>query len=515
MTVQELVSRLRFVTENSGLQRAHGAIKGLGKAYDALQKKIFGGGRDEKGRFLKKNKLFGDASFGGIKSFAAGYLGFKGLGLAKKSLIDFNADVEETKLQIAGMFALTKKTNLNDELGNANELFKNLQARAAKLPGTTAEYAAFAAQITRSVTDAGLGMKDLEDLTVNSVVAAKAFGEQADVAARDIDQLLRGRYNTTDPFSSKLLGNMMVGNIKLSSEEGRKLVRRMSESERAELLKTALKRKQINQLAEAQGKTLRGKWSTLVDYTQQTLGKIGAPLFEKMKVAIDQAVQWLEANAGMIETWAKDAGESIGAAFNDVFVWVRENWDDIVIVLKGVGFAIAIIAGAVGLLVRGLKAFGRFLGTAAAMIYSVFLKVQDTLESIFEDVWSFAKAAGVVFTKTGEVILGVFKIVGDTVRGIVEWVSSKINWVVEKAQWIADKFKFGGDAINFEALNNQMITREMSAGNANGTTAPLTNLVIHNQIQANGLNQDQAKALFDQRMIATYRDAAAVLGGTK
>jgi hypothetical protein len=63
-----------------------------------------------------------------------------------------------------------------------------------------------AGMLTQPITDAGLGMKDLEDLTVNSVVAAKALGYQWDLAARDIDQALRGQFHATDPFAGKMLG---------------------------------------------------------------------------------------------------------------------------------------------------------------------------------------------------------------------------------------------------------------------------------------------------------------------
>lgn len=217
-----------------------------------------------------------------VKSAGMAVAGYFGAQAAGKALIGFNATVEETKNQIAGMFALTKKTNLSDELENADRMYANLQKRAMSLPGTTEEYAKFASLVTRSVTDAGLGMKDLEDITVNAVVAAKSFGEEAEVAARDIDQLMSGRFNTTDPFSSKLLGSMGY-----ATEEGRKKVREMSKAQRAELLKTALAQKQITQLADAQGATFQGRLSTVQDTLQQLAGKAGAPLFEALKKELE------------------------------------------------------------------------------------------------------------------------------------------------------------------------------------------------------------------------------------
>lgn len=258
-----------------------------------------------------------------VSRVGMGIAGYFGAQAAGKALIGFNATVEETKNQIAGMFALTKKTNLSDELANADRMYANLQKRAASLPGTTEEYAKFAGMVTRSVTDAGLGMKALEDITVNAVVAAKAFGIEADVAARDIDQLMSGRFNTTDPFSSKLLGSLGY-----ATEEGRKKVREMSKEQRAELLKTALAQKQITQLAEAQGATFMGRFSTVQDSLQQLAGKAGAPLFEVLKKELERIAVWFTVNKDKVEAFTKSVGEGLVKAFSflkDVFGFIANN----------------------------------------------------------------------------------------------------------------------------------------------------------------------------------------------
>lgn len=258
-----------------------------------------------------------------VKSAGMAVAGYFGAQAAGKALIGFNATVEETKNQIAGMFALTKKTNLSDELENADRMYANLQKRAMSLPGTTEEYAKFASLVTRSVTDAGLGMKDLEDITVNAVVAAKSFGEEAEVAARDIDQLMSGRFNTTDPFSSKLLGSMGY-----ATEEGRKKVREMSKAQRAELLKTALAQKQITQLADAQGATFQGRLSTVQDTLQQLAGKAGAPLFEALKKELENIAKWFEVNKDKVQEFTKAVGEGLVKAFSflkDVFGFIANN----------------------------------------------------------------------------------------------------------------------------------------------------------------------------------------------
>lgn len=245
-----------------------------------------------------------------LSTAVAGYFGARAAG---RALIGFNATVEDTKQLIAGMLALTKKTDLVDQLGAADRLFTNLQRRARELPGTTAEYAQMLAAITAPVTDAGLGLRDLEDMTVNAVVAAKALREQWDVAARDIDQALRGQFKSTDPFAGKILGSMGF-----RGEEGRKKFNEMSAQQRAETLRNALMQKQIVQLAAAQGQTFSGLLSQLEDVLAQFFGKVGLPLFKILSAELKQWNAWFDANQDKVDMFAAKFADGLVTGFRAV-----------------------------------------------------------------------------------------------------------------------------------------------------------------------------------------------------
>ena len=239
-----------------------------------------------------------------------GWLVYLGASFGYEKLIKFNSTVEDSKNQIAGMLALTRKTNLSDELGNANMLMADLQQRAAKLPGTTAEYVSMLSNITRPIIDAKLSMKDLEDITVGAVVAAKALGVDAGASARDIDQALRGQYHSVDQFTGKLLGS-----VGYEGEEGRAKFNALSKAQRASELKRAINQPQIQQLAEAQGKTFSGVLSTLQDSLEQFFGKVGGALFGRLKGAIEQVNAWLDANQEKIQQIAAVVGDALASAF--------------------------------------------------------------------------------------------------------------------------------------------------------------------------------------------------------
>lgn len=265
-------------------------------------------------RGLERNARGASAGIGGVTRSLIGFAaaGF-GLQKAASALVGYNATVQDTKLQIGGMLALARKTDLVDELKNADKVFANLQARAKSLPGTTQEYTRFAGMITQPIMDAGLGMKALEDLTVNAVVAAKALGYQADLAARDIDQALRGQFHSTDPFAGKILGS-----IGYKGEDGRAKYNALSADKRASELQRALMQKQLSQLADAQGKTFTGVWSTLKDNLEQTLGKVGLPLFRRLGKEVEGWNKWIDQNGRRVQEIAGSIGSALVTGFGVV-----------------------------------------------------------------------------------------------------------------------------------------------------------------------------------------------------
>lgn len=251
-----------------------------------------------------------------LKAMGMAVVGAFSARAAYGALVKFNSTVEDTKQQIAGMMALAKKTDLSAEIGNADRLFANLQKRAAKLPGTTQEYATMAGMLTQPIMSAGLGMKDLEDMTVNAVVASKALRVEAGAAARDVDQALRGQYHSVDVFTGKLLGS-----IGYAGESGREKYNALSGEKRASELKRAMMQPQIEQLAAAQGQTFSGAMSTLQDSAEQFFGKVGLPLFKQITTEIKTWNTWLDANATKVDAWAR----SFGSGIVDGFAMVRDS----------------------------------------------------------------------------------------------------------------------------------------------------------------------------------------------
>src|SRR4051812_24796735 len=60
--------------------------------------------------------------------------------LLGSALLGFNENVENAKTNIASMLAMTKQTNVSDELANADKLYTMLRQKAMQLPGETQDY---------------------------------------------------------------------------------------------------------------------------------------------------------------------------------------------------------------------------------------------------------------------------------------------------------------------------------------------------------------------------------------
>lgn len=404
----------------------------------------------------------GTAKIAGLKSAILGAAAFFGGQFLGKSLIGFNANVEESRNQIAGMLALTKKTDLNKQLSVADTLYANLQRRAATLPGTTQEYVQMLGMLTQPVTAAGLGVKDLEDITVNAVVAAKALGVAWDVGARDIDQALRGQFHATDQLTGKLLATMgYVG------EEGRRKFNAMTAAQRAAKIQASLTQKQITQLAEAQGKTFEGRLSTLQDAAEQFLGRVGKSLFAALGTTLEKVADWIDENKEAIAEVADDIGRGLASAFHSLgraIVWISEHGD----LLRSVLIALGIVFTAVAIdaAIAWLAVAWPILAVVAALTLVAYV-VQDVIRYFTTGQSKILKA----WTGLSSKLRSTIKVIATILYAPFAMVFRQVYAVFESLVALPGRVKNAFSSIGgfikealaaaFEALGNLPVVKQM------------------------------------------------------
>ena len=479
-TLGARVDQRAWAAADARIAAAQRATDGVGRAAQRAGRRSRAAGEDAAaGAKRGANAVSG---LGGAFGLLGAYIGGRA---AYGALIKFNGTMEDARNQIAGMLSLAKKTDLADQFGPADTAIANLTKRASTLPGTTAEYIAMLGNLAQPIGDAGLNMQMLEDITVGAAVAAKALGIDAQVAARDIDQAIRGQFHSVDQFTGKLLG--AAG---FKGEEGRARFNAMTQKQRAEKIKEVTTQKQITQLAEAQGKTFSGVMSTLQDSLQQFFGKVGKPLFEGLTAAIKGANAWLEANQETLKEIAEVIGGALRTAFDllgAAFTALAENLDVALPILAGIAgafLAVKIQAAAAWLAAMGpLVLLGATIAATIALIVKL-RREPERVKAAFRAMWEGIKGGAAAFWEAlkavGERIVEFFvddipSAIKAAFKAAFDYIASLpvIKQLLQAMRW-ALGLKAGASSIG-DALNPADLARKMAeiqaAGQAAGTPA--------------------------------------------
>ena len=282
---------------------------------------------------------------------------------ATRSLVGFNAEMEQMRLTMAGMINMSTDTAWTDSIKLAGDLTERLQERAKKSVGTTKDMVMMASMVSQQVMAAGGSMKELEDIAAATVVAAKALGVQSEVAARDIDQAIRGQFRSVDQLTGKLLGALgFVG------EEGRRTFNQLEVAQRKAFVLQALTQPAIAKLAAAQEQSFSGVFSTLQDNLQIFLGKVGLPLFKEITKEISSWNKWIESNEVVLQRVVSQFSKGLVAGFDiikDAVTFFIENKDTLLAVAK-VWLALKVGRMATGFAAQALTGVGRATKVGAA-----------------------------------------------------------------------------------------------------------------------------------------------------
>jgi hypothetical protein len=232
-------------------------------------------------------------------------------GFAKRNLIDFNSNLEQTKIKAATLLSINVGGTFAKQMGAANDIVGQLQERAAKSTATTAEMADFFGRVVGPATRAGLAVKDLAGFTAKSVIAAKVFGEEA-TAALDIKQALSSQVTIKDRFANQLLN---IVNIEKDA------FNKLGKPDRLKILVKALNDPALAKAAQAQGQSAAGVFSTLKDNIQIALGKVGLPLMKELVASAKELVGFLSSPSGLKEV--AEVSRTISRALVTGFKFVK------------------------------------------------------------------------------------------------------------------------------------------------------------------------------------------------
>ena len=305
---------------------------GLSTVYDVRLRYTMEDRASRATRKLERDTAKASAAVGMLRSgiMQLGGVAAAGFGLQKagQALIGFNSDLDQAKIQMAGLIKLNLGGEWSKNMGFANRLVSDFTKMAEASAGTTKDFVDMASMIVRPVTAAGASMQELEDFTRGAVIASKAFGIQAEVAALDVEQALAGTLTKRERFANALLAPMGFDPEKFN---------KLSAKDRFATFRKALSGPAITDMAKAQETSFAGVLSTFEDKFAQFMGKVGLPLFKALTAEIQKWNKWIDENSKTLERTARELGSALVDAFSfikDVAVFFAQHADTLLMLAK-------------------------------------------------------------------------------------------------------------------------------------------------------------------------------------
>jgi hypothetical protein len=315
-----------------------------------------------------------DGLKGSLLGMGAALAGGLMLHEAKKVFVDFNAEVEQTKIQLAAMLQMNFGGSWDRAANSAQSLFLEFQRFSKLTPVTTKELTEFGAGVEAAVFQAGGSIKDFTKITEQGMIASKIFGADSKFAQIEITEMLQGNVRSNMRFINQMLGAMHIT---------REQWKGMSAGKRLGSFEQFLDSDSMQAATKAFSTSFTGVVSTFKDNLQITLGQIGQPLFKALTAEVKSWNVWIEKNQETIKRFAESFSTGLVEGFSVLkgfASWVIDNSDTLIeiakafLIFKGaslVGSAVGGLAGTVAQMAKSFTAAGDALTAVNTAGYEV------------------------------------------------------------------------------------------------------------------------------------------------
>lgn len=385
----------------------------------------------------------------------------------KELFVDFNREMQNIRIQGAAMLQSNDiAQSFEDGTRMAGKMVDEFQRFAVTSPVTTKELAHFANGISVAVAQAGGGVAMIEKFTEQGVIAAKAFGANADYAALEITEGIQRGMTVRQRFLKQLVATQHVDQAQFNA---------MDATQRAALLMKALDSPAMKAAAIAFGHSFDGVTSTLKDNIEILGGKIGAPLFSAITVEIQSWNTWLKDNEVRVHDWGVQFSRYLMDGFGAVKSAVTFLMDhkDTLIKIGEVWAASKMLGAFSGGSLGGKDGFGAnqmaamrkggpgFGQVAGGAMMGVALGGLTGADSMVTTIMGVTGALGT--------LPGPLGLLGTAATAAIAGLQTLANWVTEK---MLDEDKKTADAIQVMDLSKRVAEQGMfTTGAANSSDA--------------------------------------------
>lgn len=258
----------------------------------------------------------------------------------------FNSEIEQTKIGLAGIFQASGVGDFKDSLKIADVLNQRMIKDAAALPGTYKQLVDTFQAVATPGLQSGMSVGQLEKFAANTLAIGVVNQLPARVAAREMRAMLQGQVH-----SQNILAQMLVPQMGMDI----KTFNHLDPAKRVAAI-NAVFGKYKDSFAAFENSFV-GLSTTTLSYLQILLGKIGAPLFERVKDSLRSVNDYFTGHKTQIEDFANHWGVKIANGFSAAMhagkmllpvVGALVNHIDHLTTkegIRGVGTALAVTAG--------------------------------------------------------------------------------------------------------------------------------------------------------------------------
>lgn len=218
--------------------------------------------------------------------------------------VKLNSELEQAQVSLAAIFNSQGMSNgMLGGMKDAQAVMKDMRKDAADLPGEFKDLMGIFRMAATPGFQAGGTIKQIENISANTMAFAASRGIQMDQAGRELGMLLQGRAS-----AHNVLGNLMG----LTGEEATKF-NAAKPQDRLKKVETILKKEESSR--DFFGGTFDAMSSTLLDNAKKFLGGATAGVFDRLKAAMETANAWFDKNEEKIMSFAEKIGERLSFAF--------------------------------------------------------------------------------------------------------------------------------------------------------------------------------------------------------
>lgn len=350
----------------------------------------------------------------------AAWGGAAAIGAAVYGVGKLNTELENTEVALAAIANAQGYTKTFGEgMSLARHEIEVMKRDVEKLPGNLNELANIMTTIATPAAQARMTFEQIEKFAGRTMLMASILNVPQNVAAREMAQLLSGHATAQ---------NLMAQRLGFMGQAGREF-NQLSPEARASRLSAEMDK--YSAAAERVSHTFTTQWTTLRKNVEFVLlAPVTAPLFEHVKVTLEQMNAWFEKNQDRIKETVETVGEKLASAWDKATEAAKKAWPIIEKIVDKIEHLSKrdIVQGAedAGKVYLGMK----FAGAALPLVGRL--------------AGAGAEAAGGALGVGGSVVAGGALAAGAVgIGGAVDILTNSTSMFHESATWLSQDIKSG------------------------------------------------------------------------